>query len=69
MTDKQLIARLRGLVKSMYAHIESGCSDYEPWGFACDKCEHARHGSYTCAKFEGIKRRMKELGVDWEELQ
>lgn len=68
MTDKQLIARLRGLVKSMYVHIENGCSDYEPWGLACDGCRHARQGSLSCAKLEGIKRRMKGLGVDWEKL-
>lgn len=70
MTDKQLIDRLRRLVKTMYRHIDKGCADYDIWDRlgGCDECKYAVHSRYECRKFEDIKRRMKECGIDWEEL-
>lgn len=71
MTDKQLIDRLRRLVKSMYTHIDDGCTDYDLWDGlgGCADCKYAVHGRYECKKFEDIKRRMKECGIDWKELR
>ena len=71
MTDKQLINRLKRLVKTMYARIDNGCTDYAPWDSlgGCADCKHAVHGRYECRRFEDIKRRMKECGIDWEELR
>ena len=71
MTDKQLIDRLRRLVKSMYTHIDDGCTDYDLWDGlgGCAECKYAVHGRYECKKFEDIKRRMKECGIDWKELR
>ena len=71
MTDKQLIDRLRRLVKTMYTQMDNGCTDYEPWDRlgSCVDCKYAVHGRCECKKFEDIKRRMKECGIDWEELR
>ena len=71
MTDRQLINKLRRLVKTMYKHMDNGCSDYSPWDGmgGCLDCRHARQKKYQCTKFEDIKRRMKECGIDWEELR
>ena len=71
MTDKQLINRLRRLVKTMYVHIDNECADYDPWDMfgVCADCKYAVRSRYECRKFEDIKRRMKECGIDWEELR
>jgi len=69
MTDKQLINKLRRLVKTMYGHIDNGCADYDPWDdIGCADCKYAVRSRYECRKFEDIKRRMKECDIDLEEL-
>ena len=71
MTDKQLIDRLRRLVKSMYMHIDNGCTDYDLCDIlgGCVECKYAVHGRYECKKLEDMRRRMRECGIDWEELR
>ena len=70
MTEKQEIDRLRRLVKTMFVHINDGCTDYDPFDRfgGCDNCRQARHGNYECARLENIKCRMEALGIDWREL-
>ena len=69
MTDKQLIDRLRRLVKTMYGHMNKGCTGYDLWDdIGCADCKYAVRSRYECRKFEDIKRRMKECGIDWKEL-
>lgn len=63
MTDKQLIAQMRVLIRSMHRHMERGCSEWYD-KFKCAGCRYAGRKTHQCKRFEHFEKRMHELGVE-----